>query len=240
VVGANIPSYGVPNQLIEFARQPIVVRIAPMRGVGAPVNRFAVECFVDEVAAELQLDPMEMRRRLLRESPRGLKVLERVAAMAGWGTAAAGRGKGLSYSDYGGTYLAAVAEVSCDRSSGVIRVHRIWAAIDPGIAVQPDTILASIEGGLIFGTSMAIKESVSFKNGRAQQTNFFDYPILRMVESPDVEVELMASDKPPTCIAEAAPIVGPAAIANAFASLTGRRVRHMPLSPERVLSAIRA
>ncbi len=240
MLGTNIPSYGVPNQLIEFARQPIVVRIAPMRGVGAPVNRFAVECFVDEIAAELQVDPMEMRKRLLRDSPRGLKVLERVAAMSGWGSAAEGRAKGLSYSDYGGSFLAAVAEVSCDRATGVIRVHRFWAAIDPGLAIQPDTIVSSIEGGLIFGTSMAIKESISFKAGRNRQSNFFDYPILRMAESPDIEVELVASnDRPPAGIAEAAPIVAPAAIANAFATLTGRRVRRMPLSPDRVLSAIR-
>jgi len=239
MLGTNIPSYGIANQLIEFARQPIVVRIAPMRGVGAPVNRFAVECFVDEIAAELQIDAMEMRKRLLRDSPRGLKVLERVAAMSGWGSAAAGRAKGLAYSDYGGAFLAAVAEISCDRATGVIRVHKFWAAIDPGLAIQPDTILSSIEGGLIFGTSMAIKERISFKSGRSQQTNFFDYPVLRMAESPDVDVELVASDRPPAGIAEAAPIVAPAAIANAFASLAGRRVRRMPLSPERVLSAIR-
>lgn len=238
MLGTNIPSYGIPNQLIEFARQPIAVRVSPMRGVGAPVNRFGVECFVDELAAELAIDPLELRRRLLKDSPRGLRVVDRVAAMADWGRKVPGRAKGIAYSDYGNAFIALVAEVSVDRPSGVIRVHNMWAALDAGILVQPDMTKASIEGGLIFGTSMALKERITFKDGRAQQTNFFDYPILRMSEAPDVAVDLIVSNAPAAGIAEASPIVAPAAIANAFATLTGRRVRHMPLHPARVLQAL--
>ena len=238
MLGADIPTYDVANKLVEHLRQPIVVRIAPMRGVGAPPNRFAVESFVDEIANEIAVDPLEMRRRLLKNTPRGLRVLERVAQMSNWGVSESGRAKGIAFSDYDGTMLAAVAEVSLNRSSGEIRVHRIWAAADPGLTLQPDNSLALIEGGLIFGTSMALKERITFSKGRAEQTGFQDYPVLRMNEAPDVMVELMPSEAPPTGLGEIAPIIAPAAIGNAFSALTGRRIRHLPLIPERVLAAL--
>jgi isoquinoline 1-oxidoreductase beta subunit len=238
MLGSDIPTYDVPNRLVEHLRQPIVVRIAPMRGVGAPPNRFAVESFVDEIALEAGVDPLEMRRRLLRNTPRGLRVLERVVQMSGWGPAQPDRAKGLAFSDYDGTMLAAVAEVSLERTSGVIRVHNIWAAADPGLVLQPDNSVALIEGGLIFGTSMALKERITFSRGRVEQTSFDDYPILRMNEAPDLHVELMPSDAPPTGLGEIAPIIAPAAIGNAFAALTGRRLRHLPMIPERVLAAM--
>jgi len=238
MLGSDIPTYDVPNRLVEHLRQPIVVRISPMRGVGAPPNRFAVESFVDEIALEAGINPLEMRRRLLKNTPRGLRVLERVAQMSGWGEAAPNRAKGLAFSDYDGTMLAAVAEVSLERASGTIRVHHIWAAADPGLVLQPDNSLALIEGGLVFGTSMALKERITFSKGRVEQTSFDDYPILRMNEAPDLRVELVPSDGPPTGLGEISPIVAPAAIGNAFAALTGRRVRHLPLLPERVLAAL--
>jgi isoquinoline 1-oxidoreductase beta subunit len=128
--------------------------------------------------------------------------------------------------------------VSLERTSGVIRVHNIWAAADPGLVLQPDNSLALIEGGLIFGTSMALKERITFSRGRVEQTSFDDYPILRMNEAPDLHVELMPSDAPPTGLGEIAPIIAPAAIGNAFAALTGRRLRHLPMIPERVLAAM--
>jgi isoquinoline 1-oxidoreductase beta subunit len=238
MLGSDIPTYDVPNRLVEHLRQPIVVRIAPMRGVGAPPNRFAVESFVDEVALEAGVDPLEMRRRLLRNTPRGLRVLERVVQMSGWGRAEPNRAKGLAFSDYDGTMLAAVAEVSVERTSGVIRVHNIWAVADPGLVLQPDNSLALIEGGLIFGTSMALKERITFSKGRVEQTSFDDYPVLRMNEAPDLHVELMPSEGPPTGLGEIAPIIAPAAIGNAFAALTGKRVRHLPMIPERVRAAM--
>lgn len=238
MLGSDIPSYDIPNRLVEHLRQPIVVRIAPMRGVGAPPNRFAVESFVDEIALENGLDPIEMRRRLLRNTPRGLRVLERVAQMSEWGKSEPGRAKGVAFSDYDGTMMAAVAEISLDRSSGDIRVTRMWAAVDPGLTLQPDNSIAIIEGGMIFGIGMAIKERITFTKGRVDQSGFHDYPVLRMSESPDIVVELMPSDGPPTGLGEIGPIVSPAAIANAFAKLTGRRIRHIPLIRERVLAAI--
>ena len=238
MLGSDIPTYDVPNRLVEHLRQPIVVRIAPMRGVGAPPNRFAVESFVDEIAAEAGVNPLEMRRRLLKSTPRGLRVLERVAQMSGWGGSEPNRAKGLAFSDYDGTMLAAVAEISLERSSGTIRVHHIWAAADPGLVLQPDNSIALIEGGLIFGTSMALKERITFSKGRVEQSSFDDYPILRMSEAPDLHVEIMRSDGPPTGLGEIAPIIAPAAIGNAFAALTGKRVRHLPLLPERVLAAL--
>jgi isoquinoline 1-oxidoreductase beta subunit len=238
MLGSDIPTYDVPNRLVEHLRQPIVVRIAPMRGVGAPPNRFAVESFVDEIALEAGVDPLEMRRRLLRNTPRGLRVLERAVQMSGWGRAESGRAKGIAFSDYDGTMLAAVAEVSLERASGTIRVHNIWAAADPGLVLQPDNSLALIEGGLIFGSSMALKERITFAKGRVEQTSFDDYPVLRMNEAPDLHVELMPSDAPPSGLGEIAPIIAPAAIGNAFAALTGKRVRHLPMIPERVLAAM--
>lgn len=238
MMGSNIPSYGIPNQLIEFAQQPIVVRVAPMRGVGAPVNRFAVESFVDELASEQRIDPVEFRRRLLKDSPRGLHVLNRAAAMGNWGIETPSRAKGIAYSDYGDAFIAVVVEISLDRTSGIITAHNMWAALDAGLIIQPDTTKASIEGGLIFGASMAIKERITFKNGRAEQSNFFDYPILRMAEAPEIDVELILSSEPPAGVAESSPIVVPAAIANAFATLTGRRIRQIPLHPARVIQAM--
>jgi isoquinoline 1-oxidoreductase beta subunit len=238
MLGAEIPSYDAPNRLVEYLRQPIVVRIAPMRGVGAPPNRFAVESFVDEIAVELGVDPLEMRRRLLKNSPRGLRVLEHVAQMSRWGKSEPERAKGLAFSDYGGTMLAAVAEVSLDRSTGTIRAHRMWAAVDPGLVLQPDNSIALIEGGLIFGASMALKERITFSKGRVEQSSFDDYPVLRMHEAPEIEVRLVPSGGSPTGVGEMAPIIAPAAIANAFAALTRRRIRHMPLIPERVRAAI--
>lgn len=238
MLGSDIPTYDVPNRLVEHLRQPIVVRISPMRGVGAPPNRFAVESFVDEIAAEAGLNPLDMRRRLLKNTPRGLRVLERVAQMSAWGQAEPNRAKGLAFSDYDGTMLAAVTEVSLERASGTIRVHHIWAVADPGFVLQPDNSLALIEGGLIFGTSMALKERITFSRGRVEQKSFDDYPVLRMSEAPDLHVELMPSDGPPTGLGEIAPIIAPAAIGNAFAALTGKRVRHLPLLPERVLAAL--
>ncbi len=158
--------------------------------------------------------------------------------MASWGSASAERAKGIAYSDYGGAFIAVVAEISFDRISGIISVHNMWTALDAGIIIQPDTPKASIEGGLIFGTSMAIKERVTFKDGRVKQSNFSDYQILRMAEAPNIEVDLITSSAAPAGVAEASPIVAPAAIANAFAALTSRRIRHLPLSPSRVLQAI--
>ncbi len=238
MLGADIPTYDVPNRLVEYVRQPIVVRVSPMRGVGAPPNRFAVESFVDEIALETGLDPMELRRRLLKSSPRGLRVLERVAQISGWGSSQPGRAKGLAFSDYGGTMLAAVAEVSLDRSSGTIRAHRMWAAVDPGLVLQPDNSIALVEGGLIFGVSMALKERITFAKGRVEQSSFDDYPVLRIHEAPEIEVALVPSNAPPTGLGEIAPIIAPAAIANAFFALTGRRIRHLPLIPERVRAAM--
>jgi len=137
--------------------------------------------------------------------------------VSGRGRADPNRAKGLAFSDYDGTMLAAVAEISLERTSGAIRVHHIWAAADPGLVLQPDNSLSLIEGGLIFGVGMAP---------------------LRMNEAPELYVELMPSDTPPTGLGEISPIIAPAAIGNAFAALTGRRLRHLPMIPERVLAAM--
>jgi isoquinoline 1-oxidoreductase beta subunit len=132
------------------------------------------------------------------------------------------------------SYVAAVGEISLDHKTGVIRAHKFWIAIDPGVVVNPDSVLAQTEGNVIFGLSHALKEQVSIIGGRVQQSNFHDYPVLRMAEIPDIDIELLPTDNAPTGVGEAAlPLIAPC-VGNALFRLTGKRLRELPLSPERV------
>jgi isoquinoline 1-oxidoreductase beta subunit len=151
----------------------------------------------------------------------------------------AGRALGIGYSDALETHTAAIVEASLDQSSGLIRVHHVWSAVDPGTVVQPKNVVAQMEGAIIFGLGAALKERISLKNGEPEQSNFDSYPILRMSEIPPIEVKVIATDNPPTGIGEAGvPVVAPA-IANAMFQLTGKRLRQLPMSPDRVKTATR-
>jgi isoquinoline 1-oxidoreductase beta subunit len=145
---------------------------------------------------------------------------------------------GIAFSDYHGTYTAGVAEVSVDRKNGKITVHNYWIAVDPGIVLQPDHVHAQLESAVVFGLSAALLEELSFKDGAAQASNFNDYPVLRMADIPPIHTKIVVTDNAPTGIGEVGvPSVAPA-IANAVAQLTGKRLRHMPMTPERVKAAL--
>ncbi len=232
--GSPLPhAYNLPVRLVEHIPVDTGIRVYAMRGVGAGPNKFAIESFIDEIAARLKLDPLTYRLQLLQQSPRAQNVLRKVADMARWGEPRQGRALGIGYSHYGDSLVAAIAEISIDTSSYEIRVHECWLAADVGIAVQPANTRTQLEGGVIFGLSNCLKESLTISNGIAQQTNFHEYQLLRMREAPPVHVELIASEEHPTGAGEAGTIVAPCAVANAFASLTGKRLRQMPfLSPQ--------
>jgi isoquinoline 1-oxidoreductase beta subunit len=184
---------------------------------------------------------VELRLRLLSKHARGRRVIEAAAKMAGWGGKQVdGRALGIAYADVWNTPVAGVAEVSIDRERDTVRVHRFWNAVNPGIVVNPDIVISQSESNVIMGVSQALKERISFRNGVIEQSNFDDYPILRMSETPEIFTEVITTNDRPTGIGEIVlPVVAPA-IANAVAALTGKRLRHMPFTPARVRAALGA
>ena len=238
--GANIPYYDIPNQHIEIIGLNHGVRLKHWRAVGHGFTKFAIEAFLDEIAVSEGVDSYHFHRKVMRNSPRALKVLEAAADLAGWGDIPSeGHAFGISFAERSGSLAACVAEVSLERSSGKILVHRIWAALDAGIIVQPDNAVAQMEGAIIYGLSSVLSERVTFKQGKVQQSNFHDYQVMRMVDVPEeIHVKLIDSHESPTGIGETGlPITG-GAVANAVAALTGIRLKHLPFTPERVKKAI--
>jgi isoquinoline 1-oxidoreductase beta subunit len=233
--GTPIPyAYDLPNRLVEQVPVPAGIRVYAMRGVGAMPNRFAIESFVDELAGSANVDPLDFRLQLLHRSPRAQQVLRKVTGMANRDAAGDGRARGLAYSHYGDSLTACVVEISAELDAGRIDVHRVWIAADLGIVIQPDTVRAQLEGGVIFGLSNALYETVTIERGVPRETNFHEYRIMQLPAAPEVSVSLIPSMLPPTGIGEAGTVVAPAALANALAALTGRRLRHLPFTPERV------
>ena len=237
VDGSSGDAYDLPERLVEHIGMDTGVRLYPVRGVGATPNNFAIESFMDELAARLREDPVAFRLRLLHNSARGRRIIETVAGMADWTGARAGRALGIAYTHYVDTAAAAVAEVSHDRRRERIIVHNVWVAADVGLAIQPDNVKAQLEGGVIHGLGYALSERVTIKNGLIQQRNFHDYSVMRMADAPAVRVELLHSERAPTGVGETGSILTPAAVSNAFAALTGKRLRHIPFTPDRVKEA---
>jgi isoquinoline 1-oxidoreductase beta subunit len=232
--GTEVVDYSIPNLLAEHVVVPRKARVSAWRGIGWGHNCFASECFVDELAEAARVNSVEFRRRLLKDSPRGLAVLEAVLAMSNYGKPVAGRAHGLSFAGYKTTLGAGVAEVSVNQETGEIRVHKFWAAVDPGIAIQPKNLEAQVEGGIIFGLSGALKERIEIVSGEVQQNNFYDYDIMRINEIPEIHVHIVESGAAPSGAGEiGVPMTG-GAVANAVWALTGKRLRHMPFTPERV------
>jgi isoquinoline 1-oxidoreductase beta subunit len=236
--GGDLPGYDVPHQLVEQLYQDTGVRTAPLRAIGFTANKFATETFIDEIAVKRGIDPVAFRLELLKNTPRARKVVETVARMADWGRKRDGRGLGFAFIDYSGSLLAGAAEVSLDRASGQIRVHNFWCAIDCGVAVQPDNVVAQSESSIVYGLGLALTERISIKDGAVEQSNFYDYRVPRMNEVPMMHVEVIPTDNPPTGAGQmATPLVAPA-IGGAIAQLTGVRLRHTPFTPERVKAAL--
>jgi isoquinoline 1-oxidoreductase beta subunit len=202
------------------------VPIGYWRSVGHSHNAFFKESFVDEVAHAAGKDPVALRRELLAGHPRHLAVLD--AALARAGDAPAGRAHGVAVHQSFGTIVAQVAEVSVE--GGEIRVHRVVCAVDCGIVVNPNIAAQQVEGAVLFGLSAALAGEITLRDGRVQQSNFGDYPVLRMGQAPLVETILMPSSEPPEGMGEpAVPPVAPA-VGNAVFKLTGKRLRSLPLT----------
>ena len=229
VEGAAHMPYAIPNRRVESQNAPKTRPILWWRSVGHTHTAFANESFLDEVAHAGGKDPFELRRTLLKGEPRHLAVLELAAEKAGWGKPLpAGRARGIATRKSFESYVAEVAEVSLD-PKGQVRVHRVVVAIDCGIAVNPLNIRAQMESAIVYGLSAALYGEITVENGRVTQSNFNDYPVLRIDAMPDVEVHIVKSAEPPTGVGEPAlPPIAPA-VTNAIFSLTGKRVRKLPI-----------
>ena len=227
---ADFP-YAVPNVRAEVSVGRSGIPVGPWRGIGHTQNVFAVESFVDELAAAAGIDPYEYRRALLRDDPRGQRVLDLAAERAGWGQPlAADHGRGIAICRYGETWAAQTAEVALGEGEDFALV-RLVCALDCGIAVNPDTVEAQAVGGIVFGLTAALQGAITIAGGRVEQGNFGDYPLLRFDETPPVEVHLVPSANAPGGVGEAAvPPVAPA-VANAIFAASGRRLRSLPLRP---------
>jgi isoquinoline 1-oxidoreductase beta subunit len=176
--------------------------------------------------------------QLTQQDARANAVLREVAKMSDWKRKRNGRGLGIAFSDYHGTLSAGVVEVSLNRQTGKIKVHHMWLAVDPGLAIQPVNILAQLEGAAVFGLSVALIEELTIKDGAPVQSNFNDYPVLRMSDMPEIHTKLMKSDAAPTGMGEVGVLPVAPAIANAVFQLTGKRLRALPMSPQRVKTAL--
>ncbi len=237
--GVETPFYTIPNQKIERIDVDHGIRTKHWRGVAHGPNKFAIETFIDELAFSQKIDPYQFRRRLMKNHPRALKVLDIAAKMSDWtAKPKPGRAKGIAFAERSGSLCAGVCEISVEE--GKIRVHRIWAALDAGIVVQPDNVISQSEGSILMGLSSVLYESISIKNGRVVQSNFDDYLLLRMKDIPDsVEIDIIPSTEPPSGVGEAAlPFVG-GAVANAFFALTGKWIRHMPFTREKIAEILK-
>jgi isoquinoline 1-oxidoreductase beta subunit len=229
--------YTIPDMRVEYVRhEPPGVPTAFWRGVGPTHNIFVVESFIDELAYAGKTDPVAFRRALLQKSPRTLAVLNLAVEKAGWGRPLkpiAGRkvGRGVSAQFAFGSYMSQVAEVSVG-PSGDVRVHRVVCAVDCGQNINPDTIVAQMEGGIVFGASAALWDEITLDKGRVQQTNFGDYRVMRMNEAPTVEVYIVNSHDEPGGIGEPGTSGIAPAIANAVFAATGKRVRKLPIGEQ--------
>ena len=225
---SNIP-YAMPNLRVEAVHPDWPVPIGFWRSVGASQNGFILESFMDELAAAAGQDPVEYRRALLTNSPRHLAVLDLAAGKAGWGSPVAeGRARGVAVVKSFDSYVAEVAEVSIG-ADRIPRVHRVVCAVDCGRVVNPDGVRAQVESAVVYGLTAALHGEVTIEGGRVVQGNFDSYPMLRMREMPVVEVHMVDSTEDPTGIGEpGTPPIGPA-VANAVYTLTGHRMRSLPL-----------
>jgi len=232
--------YEIPNLYVEFLLSDLPIPVSPWRSIQNGPNAFVVESFIDELAHAAGKDPLEFRLNLLKNEMRPRRVLETVAEKAGWGKPLArGNGRGIAQHTCFGTSAAQIAEVSVNKKDGTFTVHRIVVAIDCGPTVAPFNIKTQIEGAVTMALSTVLREEVKFANGGVSSANFDDYNPIRLSETPDIEVYIVKSNEKMGGIGEpGVPPTAPA-VANAVFNATGARVRRMPLTPERVLAAIK-
>jgi len=234
---ASVVGYDIPNMTQEVIEHDSGLRVGYWRSVSHALNAFANECFIDEMAAAAGKDPYQFRLAMLDKQPRFAHVLKLAAEKSGWGKPLAkGHFRGVALMEGYDTYMAQVAEISVNKDN-TIKVHHVWVAADLGRMVNPDTVEAQIQSSIAFGLSSTLGSEITLEKGRIQQTNFHDYPVLRMNDMPRIDVTLVPSTEKPGGIGEpATALIGPA-VANALFAATGKRVRKMPLSPDNIKSA---
>ena len=238
MAGSELRTYDIPNRLSEQLPQVTGMRTSSLRGIGFGPNKFATEAFLDEVASMHGIDPVELRLQLLKNTPRGQAAVREVVQMSDFRRPRKGRGLGFAFIDYSGTMVAAVAEVSVDPDRGDVTVHDFWCALDCGIAVHPDNVVAQTESSIVYGLGLALTERITFRDGAVQQKNFYDYVVPRMRDIPELHIKLMPTPNRPTGAGQmATPVVAPA-ISSAVAAATRARLRHTPFIPERVKQAL--
>ena len=237
MAGARDLPYDIPNLQVEWVNKDFGVPLGFWRSVGSSQNTFITESFIDELAHLAGKDPFEYRRGLLDKSPRHKAVLELAAARANWGSPPpAGRGRGIAVAFSYGSYAAHVIEASV-APEGAVRVHRVVCAIDCGIAVNPDQVKAQMEGGAVYALTAALYGQITVDKGAVQQSNFHDYPMMRINEMPVVETYILDSGEAPGGLGEpGVPPVAPA-LCNAIFALTGKRIRTLPIRTDELKRA---
>jgi isoquinoline 1-oxidoreductase beta subunit len=238
VEAAAEPPYELPNIHVDYVRvEPPGVRTSWWRGVGPTHNVFVVESFIDELAHAARQDPVAYRRGLLGHNPRALAVLSLAAEKAGWGSPLPTRhGRGISVQFAYGSYASQVAEVEV-AADGSVKIKRIVCAIDCGMYVNPDTIEAQVQGGTLFGLTAALHGSITFKDGRVEQSNFDTYLPMRIDEVPVVEMHLIKNAEAPGGVGEAPTAIVSAAVTNAIFAATGKRLRSLPIDTNSLKSS---
>ena len=230
-VASDLP-YDLPNQLVDYVRQePHAIPTAFWRGVGPTRSTFVVESFIDELAAEAKVDPVKYRRDLLGKTPRALNVLNVAAQAADWGNAVPkGQGRGVSVMHAFGSYFAIIVDVAVEQ--GEVAVKRVVCAVDCGMVVNPNTVEAQVQGGIIFGITGALYSEITIKDGRVQQNNFTDYRMLRIDQTPPIDVHIVKSSEAPGGIGEPGTAALAPALTNAIFAATGKRLRHLPVGSQ--------
>ena len=237
VEGAKDIPYSIPNLVVDLHTTKIGVPVQWWRSVGHSHTAFVVESFMDELAHAAGKDPYEFRRRLLANQPRHRAVLELAAQKAGWGTALPeGHGRGIALHKSFSSFVAQVAEVSVS-ASGEPHVHRVVCAIDCGRVVNPNTVEAQVQSGIVYGLSAALYGAITLKDGRVQQSNFNNYKVLAINKTPKIEVYVVSSQEAPTGVGEPATPPIAAAVANAIFALTGNRIRRLPIEAKELEKA---
>jgi isoquinoline 1-oxidoreductase beta subunit len=229
VEGAVDLPYALPNLTVDYVKRNTPVPVGFWRSVGHSHTAFVTECFLDEVAQAAGQDPVALRRALLKDAPRHRAVLDLAAAKAGWGNPLPPRhGRGIALHVSYGSIVAEVAEVEVT-ADGTLRVHRVVCVIDCGTVVNPDTVAAQMQGGIVFGLTAALYGEVTLSKGAINESNFDSYEMLHMAEMPRIEVHIMPSQHSPGGVGEpGTPPIAPA-VANAVFAVTGKRVRSQPL-----------
>src|SRR4051812_14212510 len=236
---AALAPYAIPASRHDVVKHDSGLRVGYWRSVSHVLNAFANESFIDELAKEAAQDPVAYRMAMLSAQPRFANVLKLAADKSGWGTPLpAGRARGIALMEGYDTYMAQVAEVSLN-SDGSVKVHKVTAVADLGRMVNPDTVEAQIQSSIIFGMGPALMQEITVDNGRVQQTNFHQFPVVRMNEAPVIDITLVNSTEKPGGIGEPATAVVVPAIANEVAALEGKRLRELPLCVARYPSAMK-